>query len=228
MKAAQWLFGLVILFVLASSVLAQGTEKKQVFVTTTERVAFTNGVSVHLKDSFGEVLVEGWDRNEVEIQLTRGTQKSYTPSEEVKEKRRLEKVKLTISNDNAGGLVIETKNMPFMKSNFSLEYKIKVPQAVYLKVKHGIGEVQIKNMLADIEATVRIGELTVEMPESARFDLDARSKIGEVESDFGGQYHRPKVLGAKMLDETHRSEPHKLYLRVGIGGVQVKKQEAAK
>lgn len=228
MKTTQWFFSVASLVVLATLTFAQEANNQRVSVTTTERIPFTNGVSVHLKDSFGEVLIEGWERDEIEIQLTRGTQKSYASGEEAKEKRRLEKVKLVTSNDSAGGLTIETKNMPFMKTNFSLEYKIKVPQAVYLKVKHGIGEVTIKNMLADIEATVRIGELSVQMPENSRFDLDARSKIGEVESDFGGQYNRPKVLGAKMLDETNRSEPHKLYLRVGIGEVNVKKMEAAK
>jgi hypothetical protein len=222
MKTARGFFCLVSLLVFASLVLAQGAEKKRVYVTTTERIPFANGVSVHLQDTFGEVRVEGWERNEVEIELTRGTQKKYSASEEAREKRRLEKVKLALKNDNAGGLLIETKNMPFMKNNFALEYKVKVPQAIFLKVKHSIGEVRIKNMLADIEATVRIGVLAVEMPENARFDLDARTKIGEVESDFGGQYNRPKLLGAKMLDETKRSELHKVYLRVGIGEVQVR------
>jgi hypothetical protein len=228
MNAIKYTLCLLSLFLLVSDTSAQRLEKKRVYVTTTERIPFPNGVSVHLKDTFGEVLVEGWERNEVEIQLTRGTQKHYAPADEAKEKRRLEKVKLVTTNDNAGGLLIETKNMPFMKNNFSLEYKVKVPQSIFLKVKHGIGEVTIKNMLTDIEATVRIGALEVEMPESVRFDLDARAKIGEVESDFGGQYHRPKVLGAKMMDETKRSEPHKLYLRVGIGEVSVRKMGTAK
>ena len=224
MKAAKCFFCLLSLFVLVSLASAQTTDKKRVSVATTERIPFTNGVSVHLKDTFGEVVVEGWERDEIEIQMTRGTQKSYASSEEAKHKPRLEKVKTVTTKDGSGGLVIETKNIPFLKTNFWLEYKVKVPQAIFLKVKHSIGEVRIKNMVSDIEATVRIGELAVEMPESVRFDLDARAKIGDVVSDFGGQYNRPKLLGAKMLDETNRSEPHKLYLRVGIGEVQVRKQ----
>jgi hypothetical protein len=225
MKTQRWFFCLLSLctYISAASAQPQSSEPTRVYVTTTERIPFENGVSVHLKDTFGEVFVEGWERNEVEIQLKRGTQKKYAPSEHAKEQRRLEKVKLAITNDNAGGLVIATKNMPFLKNNFALEYKVKVPQSVFLKVKHGIGEVEIKNMLADIEATVRIGELVVEAPEAARYDVDARAKIGEVESAFGGQYNRQKLLGAKLTEEAKRSEPHKLYLRVGIGEVQVKK-----
>lgn len=227
MKIVRMILCVLSLFVFTSFASAQTVEKQRVYVTTTERIPFNNGVSVHLKDTFGEVQVKGWERNEVEIELKRGTQKKYSASEEAKEKRRLEKVKLAMTNNN-GDLVIETQNMPFMKNNFSLEYKVKVPQAIFLKVKHGIGEVHIKNMLSDIEATVRIGELAVEMPENVPFDLDARSKIGEVESDFEGKYNRPKVLGAKMVGETKHSEPHKLYLRVGIGEVDVRKMRAAK
>lgn len=227
MKIVRMILCVLSLFVFTSFASAQTVEKQRVYVTTTERIPFNNGVSVHLKDTFGEVQVKGWERNEVEIELKRGTQKKYSASEEAKEKRRLEKVKLAMTNNN-GDLVIETQNMPFMKNNFSLEYKVKVPQAIFLKVKHGIGEVHIKNMLSDIEATVRIGELAVEMPENVPFDLDARSKIGEVESDFEGKYNRPKVLGAKMVGETKHSEPHKLYLRIGIGEVDVRKMRAAK
>ncbi len=226
MKKMRLLLSLLSLFVLVSFVSAQDAEKSRVYVTTTKRIPFPNGVSIHLKDTFGEVFVEGWERNEIEIELKRGTQKNYATTEHAREKRRLEKVKLAIANDNAGGVVIETKNMPFMKNNFSLEYKVKVPRSIFLKVKHGIGEVTIKNMTSDIEATVRIGELVVEVPEAVRYDVNARAKIGEVESAFGGQYNRQKLLGAKLTEETQRSEPHKLYLRVGIGEVSVRKMEA--
>lgn len=226
MKKMRLILSLLSLFVLVSFASAQDAEKSRVYVTTTERIPFANGVAVHLKDTFGEVLVEGWERNEIEIELKRGTQKYYATAEHAREKRRLEKVKLAIANDNAGGVVIETQNMPFMKNNFSLEYKVKVPQSIFLKVKHGIGEVTIKNMTSDIEATVRIGELVVEVPEAVRYDVDARAKIGEVGSAYGGQYNRQKLLGAKLTEENNRSEPHKLYLRVGIGEVDVRKMDA--
>ena len=224
MKATKWCLISLLIFVTFAS--AQSIEKKRVYVTTTERIPFANGVSVHLKDTFGEVHVEGWEREEVEISLTRGTQRDYELAAHTKEQQRLEKVKVVVTKDGSGGLLIETKNMPFMKNNFWLEYKIKVPQAIFLKVKHSIGEVRIKNIIGDIEATVRIGEMTVELPEKERYDVDARAKIGDVESEFGGQYNRQKLLGAKLTEEAKRSEPHKLYLRVGIGEVTVKKLEA--
>jgi hypothetical protein len=223
MKSAKWFCGLLTCFVLVPFTFAQTSQKQRVTVTTMERIPFPNAVSVHLKDTFGEISVEGWARDEVEIQLTRGTQRDYDLADHAKEKGRLEKIKIITTKDSAGGLLIETKNIPFMKNNFTLDYKIKVPQVIYLKLKHSIGEVRIANIIGDIEATCRIGEIVVNLPEKERYEVDARAKIGEVESEFGGQYNRQKLLGAKLTDETKQSEPHKLYLRVGIGEVNVKK-----
>ncbi len=229
MKTTRWFFCVLSILAFVLSISAQRIEKKRVYVTTTERIPFSNGVSVHLKDTFGEVLVEGWERDEVEISLTRGTQKDYELSAQAKEQRRLEKIKLVATKDGAGGLLIETKTLPFiMKNNLTLEYKVKVPQAIFLKVKHSLGEVRIANIIGDIEATCKIGEIVLNLPEKERYDVDARVKIGEVSSEFGGQYNRQKLLGAKLVEEVNRSEPHKLYLRVGIGEVSVKKLEAVK
>ena len=227
MKTTRWFFCVLSILAFVLSISAQSIEKKRVYVTTTERIPFSNGVSVHLKDTFGEVLVEGWERDEVEIQLIRGTQKDYELSAQAKEQRRLEKIKLVATKDGAGGLLIETKNLPFiMKNNLTLEYKVKVPQSIFLKVKHSIGEVRITNIIGDIEATCKIGEIVLNLPEKERYDVDARVRIGDVESEFGGQYNRQKLLGAKLVEEVNRSEPHKLYLRVGIGEVSVKKLAA--
>lgn len=226
MKSIRFLLCLLscIGFVVSIQAQTAKSEPQKVTVSTTELIPFANGVSVHLKDTFGEVHVEGWERNEVEVSLTRRTQKKYALDAQANQTRRLEKIKVVTTKDASGSLLVETKNIPFMfKNNLELEYKVKVPQAIYLKVIHSIGEVQIKNIIGDIEATCKIGELVLELPEKERYDVDARVKIGDVESDFGGKYNRQKLLGAKLTDEVNRSEPHKLYLRVGIGEIGVKK-----
>lgn len=227
MESIRVLLGLLSCGLLFWPTLAQTAAdgQQKVTVITTERIPFDNGVSVHLKDSFGEVHVEGWDRNEVEIRLLRSTQKKYAADAHASQASRLEKIKLVITKDAAGSLLIETRNIPFMRSNLALDYQVKVPQGIFLKIKHSIGEVQIKNIIGDIDATCKIGELVLQLPAKERYDVDARVKIGDVESDFGGRYNRQKLLGAKLTEEANRSEPHKLYLRVNIGDVQVKKLE---
>lgn len=228
MKSTRFLLCLLscIGFVVSIQAQTANTEPQKVTVSTTELIPFANGVSVHLKDTFGEVHVEGWERNEVEVSLTRRTQKKYAADAQASQTRRLEKIKVVITKDPSGSLLVETKNIPFMfKNNLELDYQVKVPQAIYLKVKHSIGEVRIKNIIGDIEATCKIGEIVLELPEKERYDVDARVKIGDVASELGGKYNRQKLLGAKLTDEVNRSEPHKLYLRVGIGEVQVKKME---
>lgn len=60
MKKMRLILSLLSLFVWVSFASAQDVEKSRVYVTTTERIPFPNGVSIHLKDTFGEVFVEGW------------------------------------------------------------------------------------------------------------------------------------------------------------------------
>ena len=226
MKILRGLFllGSVLLLFISIGAQAQTSEKKRVSVTSTERFPFTSGELVFLKDSFGEVQVEGWERDEVEIIVTRSTQKEYLPPEQASETRRLDKIKIIAKKDVHGDLLIETKNLPFMmKNNLSLLYLIKVPQHIALRVKHSIGEVNLKNIIGSINATCSIGELSLQLPASEQYDVDMRAKIGDVNSAFGGDPKRQKLLGAKLLDEAKATEPHKLFLRVGIGDIQVSK-----
>ena len=162
MRSIHVLLGLLSCSVLGWPAWAQTvTESQQkVTVSTTELIPFANSVSVHLKDTFGEVHVEGWDRNEVEVRLTRSTQKKYAAAAYTSQARRLEKIKLLATKDPSGNLLVETKKLPFLtKNNLALEYKVKVPQGIYLKIKHsisephklylrvGIGEVQVKKIV---------------------------------------------------------------------------------
>lgn len=106
---------------------AAQSNNKRPSVTTSERISFANGDRVFLKDSFGEVRIEGWDRDEVEIVVTRSRQKDSSAADQASEMRQLEKIKIVAKKDANGDLLIETKNLPFMKNNLSLLYQIKVP-----------------------------------------------------------------------------------------------------
>ncbi len=196
---------------------------KRPSVTSSERIQFASGDRVFLKDSFGEVRIDGWDRDEVEIVVTRSRQKDSSAVDQTSEMRQLEKIKVVAKKDANGDLLIETKNLPFMKNNLSLLYQIKVPQHTQLRVKHGIGEVEIKNVIGSINATCSIGELNLALPAQEQYDVDMRAKIGDVSSEFSSEAQRQKLLGAKLLENANNSEPHKLFLRVGIGGIDVKK-----
>jgi predicted membrane protein len=163
--------------------------------------------------------------------ITKKTQKQYDPKNLAKGLKELERVKVEMAQVSESSLLVTKTTFPSRtptrlmkgKTNVNLEYKIKVPRGSSLMIKHDIGEVGVSNVDGDIEATNRIGEIHLRMPGEYEYAVDARVKIGDVSSEFGNtDYSRQKLLGAKMesnLPPTTR----RLYLRVGIGDIQVSK-----
>jgi hypothetical protein len=215
---------------------AQTVAKQRTEVTTTERVEFGSRGTVQIIDSFGEVSVEGWDKPEVEMTVTKKTQKQYEPKNLAKGLKELERIKVEMAQVSESSLLVIKTTFPSRtptrlmrgKTNLNLEYRIKVPRHSSLMIKHDIGEVGVANVDGDIEATNRIGEIHLRLPGENQYAVDARVKIGDVSSEFGKtDYSRQKLLGAKMESNPPPST-RRLYLRVGIGDIQVSKMSNEK
>src|SRR5262245_19426888 len=59
----------------------EGT-KQPVEITSTERVSFASGGLIRFNDSYGDLTVEGWDRPEVEITVTKSTDRYFAPDQQ--------------------------------------------------------------------------------------------------------------------------------------------------
>jgi hypothetical protein len=98
-----------------------------------------------------------------------------------------------------------------------------------LLIKHGIGEVEVVNVSGDIEATASIGQISLRLPEDQSYAVDARARIGDVSSEFGQVTRRQGFLavGAKLAGEPS-APTRRIFLRVGIGDIQVSNLRAEK
>lgn len=209
---------------------ATTADKDRARLIKSERFAFATGGELRLRDSFGEVHVEGWDRDEAEVVVEKSTRKEYARDREQEAMRELDRVTVSIDRPADNQIVVTTvfpsRNLvkrPLKgKSNVELIYRIKVPQRTYVSIKHDVGEVTVSNILADIGVTNRVGEVTLHLPEDQEYVVDARTRIGDVNSDFDGCSRRQSLLG-----EHHSAAPtgatHQLYLRVGIGEIGIRK-----
>lgn len=216
---------------LCSPAQAQTAAKQRAEVTTTERLEFGSRGTIQIVDSFGEVSVEGWDKPEVELTVAKKTQKQYEPKKLAKGLKELDRIRIEMERISESSLLVIKTTFPSRtparlmrgKTNVNLEYRIRVPRHSSLMIKHDIGEVQVANVDGDIEATNRIGEIHLRMPGENQYAVDARVKIGDVSSEFTpADYSRQKLLGAKMESNLPPST-RRLYLRVGIGDIQVSK-----
>lgn len=151
----------------------------------------------------------------------------------------LEKVKITTER-KGDELTVSTAfpkhsklARPFVGfTDFDLEYRIHVPRTARLDVDEYMGEVHIENTTADIRAVEGLGEITVRVPEGM-YAIDARSKIGAVNSDFAGNGRQLKWWVVEWPGQAFTSSPgaaasapasaQKMFLRTGYGDIVILK-----
>src|SRR5262245_46625223 len=215
---------------LGISAQAQTADKHEAEIKTTQSIEFGAKGTIQVVDSFGSVKVEGWDKEEVELTVTKRTQKKYEPKDLAKAAKGLERFKVTMEAVGETSLLVINTTYPSWtpffrgKTNLKLDYLIKVPRQSTLLIKHGIGEVEVVNVSGDIEATASIGEISLRLPEDQSYAVDARVRIGDVSSEFGQTTHRKGLfaVGAKLAGEP-ATPTRRIYLRVGIGDINVSK-----
>jgi hypothetical protein len=216
---------------------AQTAAKREAESTTTQNLEFGARGTIQIVDSYGSVKIEGWDKEEVELTVTKRTQKKYEPKDLAKAAKELERVNVVMDRlSESSMLVINTRfpsrtpaRMMRGKSNLNLNYLIKVPSKCTLLIKHDIGEVEVTDVSGDIEATARIGEITLRLPNTQNYAVDAQVRIGDVSSEFGPDAKRQGMLsvGAKLAGEPD-APTRRIFLRLGIGDITVEKLSAGK
>jgi hypothetical protein len=102
-------------------------------------------------------------------------------------------------------VVISTNLSKHAKAHIS--YELHVPRNSRLVIDHRGGFVLIGNVTGDISATNRRGDIVLMLPEAGERSIDARVRFGHTDSDSERQAP---------------SNPAKIRLRVGFGGISVK------
>jgi hypothetical protein len=218
MRTSHMMRTLTVLFGI-SCLLTAAEPKQKVRVEHTERADFPSGGLLRLKNSAGEVMVEGWDRPDVEITTIKSM---YASGTREKASRDLDRVRISVQRH--GDELVITTHFPGLASPSraaSLEYRIKAPMSARLAVAHKTGEVHVDNLRSDIHVTVHSGGVTLRLTDGP-YNIDARSDLGGVISDFAGDKKRkPWLLGYQFVQATPAA--HKLYLRVGFGDIMILK-----
>jgi hypothetical protein len=220
---------LAVVFAMSGLVLADDEFRQKVQIVKTEHVDFPSRGAVRLKNSTGELTMEGWDQPGVEITTAKSTRTVYASAERARASHELDRVQVTVGS-RGDELVITTdflRHRGFPPSspvgratNFDLDYRIKVPREAPLVVHHDIGDVHFDRVTGDIQATTLQGAITLYPAEGGQYAIDAKSDAGSVIADFpGSTRYRFCLVGHQCI----QSSPalHRLYLRDGFGGIIV-------
>ena len=230
---------LVFLFVvgavgLAAPLFGESGGKKLFSVTNTQQIPFQPGGTVHLTRSYGYLSVEGWDRPEVELTVIKSLDNLYGAKDRAEATKRVETVHVTAERRSDTELEISTVVPHYSRWTHPLgstggdmvEYQIHVPRNSKLVIHHGTGDVIVTNVTSDIEATGHAGDIVLLLPATEQYSIDAKSKIGTVSSDFDGNFERRSLVGIQYA-LTGTAPAHRIYLRMGLGGITIKESPTA-
>ena len=79
----------------------------------------------------------------------------------------------------------------------------------------------VSRISGDIEASSRSGDIVLMLPDPGPYSIDAKSKFGSVSSDFAGTTHRKRLVSEQFASANPPSS-HRIYLRMGLGGITIK------
>jgi hypothetical protein len=210
-------------------------------VTSTERVNFPPGGTIHLDDSFGYLTVEGWDEPEVEIIVTKSTDRFLEPEEKQKAANAFEKIRVVTERRSDKELTISTTlparhgfpssilpsgriilTMPKKTTcGVTVEYTVHVPRDSRLIVHHDHGYVWVSDVTGDIEVDSHTGDMIVTLPDPGSYAIDARTRMGSVSSDFTGSGHKQFLVGTQFV-HISQAGSRRIYLRMGRGSITLK------
>jgi hypothetical protein len=200
--------------------LADEDARQKVHVTTTEHLDFPPGGTLRLQNSTGELTVEGWERPDAEVTVTKSTVDAYDPREKESAAKKLDGVSVKTERRGDELDILTTSRR---RHSVELEYSIKVPSNIRLIVNHKAGEVHVDNLSGDVDVKVSQGETTLSLAPEGQYDIDAKSALGTVNSDFPGVLHRRLLLFGHRFVDSMPAAPHKLHLRIGYGDIMILK-----
>jgi hypothetical protein len=222
----------VLAVVLAASLVADENLKPPAGSMSTQAADFAPGGTIRVDGSYDDLYVEGWDRARVELTTTKFMPYEYDPEHPQHGAQNLETVGVDLERKSPTEMTISTSlpakkglltklGMSSKTNHVRIAYHLHVPRDSKLVIHHNVGLVSVSDVTGDIEATCHRGDIVLWLPESAKYTIDARNKLGKVSSDFtGGSVTR--FLVGQEFKGSDASAPHRLFLRMGFGGITLK------
>lgn len=194
--------------------------------TNTQQLDFPAGGTLRLNKSIGELTVEGWDQPGLEITTVKWVKIKGDKPPKASGKD-LEKIRVTAERKDNDIVVTTVFPKHFVMarlftglSDFELEYRIKAPRGANLAIDHQIGEVHIEGVTGDIHATDDMGRITVALIPGTQYAIDARSKLGSVDSDVSGTEKKRLKFGHTFVSPDSAAAK-KLFMRIRFGDITI-------
>lgn len=174
------LISLIIVFLPVAILLAQVEKTK----TVTRTFNVTPDTKLSVTNKFGEVHIETWDKNVIDLKVTVTAEKrSESAAEEY-----LDRVDIDIS-ESAGLIEVETEISGSINNRsgerLTIDYKISMPKTNDLDIKHSYGSLYLGDVSGHVDLKMSYGDMRVETL-SGESDVKLSYGNGEMEGMKGG------------------------------------------
>ncbi len=204
---------------LGSIAFAEDLTKKIITVSHTD--TFAAAATIHFDNSRGVVNIEGWDQPGIEVTVTKSTGRIFDAKQHPAADQLLGRVNVQ-AESKGDQIVISTAIPKHDRTAVLVDYVIHAPRGTKVEVSHGEGGVFVTGIASDMQVDLHRGQITMSLPPSDTYAIDAHTTIGDVYSEFEGADRR------RRLGFTHdfagsaaglSSATHKLTLGVNVGDV---------
>jgi hypothetical protein len=219
----------------------ESSPKQSFAVTTTEHVNFQPGGTIRMENSYGYLTVEGWDEPEVEIVITKSTDRYYSSEREEEADRAFGRIRVVTARRSDKELSVTTElpdrhgfpysilpsrqivfTMPKKSTlGVTVECTVRVPRDSHLVVHQDHGYVWASDVTGGLEVASHTGDMIVMLPDTGTYSIDARTRLGSVTSDFPGAGHKQFLVGTQFV-HVSQAASRRVYLRMGRGSITIK------
>jgi hypothetical protein len=206
---------------------ASGEEppRKRVQAESTSLTQFGPNGTIHLTNSEGDLIVEGWDRQDVEVTVLKWIDHEFAPEQVATATERLKAVSVNVEHPSVQELLISTTREKGKllggKGRVELKYHVYAPRDSRIAIDHRGGFILLSGVTGDIDVVNRRGDIVLMLPAPASYAIDARNKFGIVTSDFAGTTKHKYLIGEQFTRD-HQPAAHRMRLRMGFGGITIK------
>jgi hypothetical protein len=190
--------------------ITQASFGERVQAESTSLTPFVPNGTIRITNSAGYLILEGWDRQDVEVNILKWI---VAPATE-----HLRDVSVSVEHPSSQELLISTARE---RRRVELKYHIYAPRDSRIVVDHHGGFILLSGLTGDIDVRNRNGDIVLMLPDPASYAIDALSKFGVVTPDVTGTTKHKYLIGEQFTRD--RQPPaHSMRLRMGFGGITIK------
>ncbi len=139
-----------------------------------------NETRIELDNKFGNIIINRWDKNVVELRVTIEARGSST----TKNQKILDAIQINITDRIASGYLSVITEIDRMSGNseFSIQYEVSMPITNPMKLSNSFGNVYLGSYSGSLELTLKYGQLMAEDLNKANIRVEFASSRCEIET----------------------------------------------